>query len=187
MGIPIEGANYRVYKTNSTGNDYFGDTTTLFFGENIITISDVEFDRTVKIQFSSSDVRFDALKINGSQRFPSQNSWDFDKDGNADALTDGLLFLRYTFSLTGDSLTNSAISANSALTAAQVEANVAEAASSFADIDGSGNVDALTDGLLLLRYLFGLTGDALINSATTAGADRTSSDEVEAYLHDLMP
>ena len=29
------------------------------------------------------------------------------------------------------------------------------------DIDGDGNVDALTDGLLLLRYLFGLSGDTL--------------------------
>ena len=26
------------------------------------------------------------------------------------------------------------------------------------DIDGNGAVDALTDGLLVLRYLFGLTG-----------------------------
>ena len=186
-GLPIEGANYRVYKTNSTGNDYFGDATTLFFGENIITVSDVEFDRTVKIQLSSSDARFDALKVNGSQLFPSQGSWDFDKDGNADALTDGLLLLRYTFGLTGDSLTDSAISATSALSAAEVEANVAASTSSFADIDGSGNVDALTDGLLLLRYLFGLTGDSLINSATAAGADRTSAAEVEAYLLDLMP
>jgi hypothetical protein len=84
-------------------------------------------------------------------------------------------------------LTDSAISATSALSAAEVEANVAASTSSFADIDGSGNVDALTDGLLLLRYLFGLTGDSLINSATAAGADRTSAAEVEAYLLDLMP
>ena len=26
----------------------------------------------------------------------------------------------------------------------------------LADIDGSGDIDALTDGLLILRYLFGL-------------------------------
>ena len=28
--------------------------------------------------------------------------WDFDKNGNVDALTDGLLFLRYLFGLRGD-------------------------------------------------------------------------------------
>ena len=30
------------------------------------------------------------------------------------------------------------------------------------DIDGNGDVDALTDGLLILRYLFGYSGESLI-------------------------
>ena len=186
-GLPIEGANYRVYKTNSAGNDYFGDATTLFFGENIISISEVDFDRTVKIQLSSSDVRFDTLSVNGAQQYPSEGSWDFDNDGNADALTDGLLLLRYAFNLKGDSLTNGAISPNSSITAAQVEANVAASMTSFADIDGNGNVDALTDGLLLLRYLFNLKGDSLINGAVASTASRTSAPDIEAYILNLMP
>jgi hypothetical protein len=114
-------------------------------------------------------------------------SWDFDNDGNADALTDGLLLLRYTFGLTGASLTDSAIASGSPLTPAEVEANVAAATTSFADIDGSGNVDALTDGLMLLRYLFGLTGASLIDSAVAAGAERTTAAEIEAYIQSLMP
>lgn len=114
-------------------------------------------------------------------------SWDFDNDGNADALTDGLLLLRYTFGLTGGSLTDSAIASGSPLTPAEVEANVASATTSFADIDGSGNVDALTDGLMLLRYLFGLTGDSLIDSAVASGAERTTAADVEAYIISLMP
>ena len=186
-GLPIEGANYRVYKTNSVGNDYFGDATTLFFGENIISISEVDFDRTVKIQLSSSDVKFDTLSVNGAQQYPSEGSWDFDNDGNADALTDGLLLLRYAFNLKGDSLTNGAISPNSSITAAQVEANVAASMTSFADIDGNGNVDALTDGLLLLRYLFNLKGDSLINGAVASTASRTSAPDIEAYILNLMP
>ena len=186
-GLPIEGANYRIYKTNSVGNDYFGDATTLFFGENIISISEVDFDRTVKIQLSSSDVRFDTLSVNGAQQYPSEGSWDFDNDGNADALTDGLLLLRYAFNLKGDSLTNGAISPNSSITAAQVEANVAASMTSFADIDGNGNVDALTDGLLLLRYLFNLKGDSLINGAVASTASRTSAPDIEAYILNLMP
>ena len=41
---------------------------------------------------------------------------------------------------------------------------LAEASSSsgMLDIDGNGSYDALTDGLLILRYLFGLSGDSLI-------------------------
>ena len=36
--------------------------------------------------------------------------WDIDNDGRADALTDGLLFLRFTFGLSGGSLTNGLMS-----------------------------------------------------------------------------
>ena len=117
----------------------------------------------------------------------SSGSWDFDEDGKADALTDGLMLLRYTFNLRDTALTAGAISADSPLTPAEVEANVAEAASSFADIDGSGNIDALTDGLLLLRYLFNLRDDALIAGAIAGGAERSTSADVEAYIISLMP
>ena len=84
-------------------------------------------------------------------------SWDFDGNGTADALTDGLLLLRYTFNLRGESLTNGAIAIDSPMSASDVEGLLASN-STIADIDGNGIVDALTDGLLLLRYLFGLFG-----------------------------
>jgi len=43
---------------------------------------------------------------------------------------------------------------------------------SILDIDGSGEVDALTDGLLLLRSMFGLTDDALISGTVTCTSDQ---------------
>jgi len=55
------------------------------------------------------------------------------------------------------------------------------------DVDDNGDVDALTDGLLILRYMFGYGGDALINGAIAEGATRTSSAEIEAYLEALIP
>ena len=116
-----------------------------------------------------------------------EGSWDFDQDGNADALTDGLLLLRYAFGLTGDALVASAIAEASPLTPEQVQDNVHASTTSFADIDANGTVDALTDGLLLLRYLFGLTGDALLASAVAEDATRTSADDIEAYILSLYP
>ena len=56
-----------------------------------------------------------------------------------------------------------------------------------ADIDGNGTQDALTDGLLLLRYSFGLTGDSLISGVVAADATRKTAEEIEAYLETLMP
>ena len=44
--------------------------------------------------------------------------WDIDDDGRADALTDGLFFLRYTFGLRGDALISGLISSGSEYTTA---------------------------------------------------------------------
>lgn len=55
-----------------------------------------------------------------------------------------------------------------------------------ADIDGDGTVDALSDGLLILRYLFGLEGETLVSGVVSDEATRTT-EEIEAYLHMLMP
>jgi hypothetical protein len=41
------------------------------------------------------------------------------------------------------------------------------------DVDGNGQIDALTDGLLILRYLFGLEGDTLIAGVVAQDATRT--------------
>lgn len=114
------------------------------------------------------------------------NTWDFDQDGNADALTDGLLLLRYTFGLRGSSLSDNAIATTSSLTPAEVESKVSSAMT-YADIDDSGNVDALTDGLMLLRYLFGLRGTSLINSAVAIDANRSTAVEIETYIESMFP
>ena len=51
--------------------------------------------------------------------------------------------------------------------------------------DGNGKVDALTDGLLMLRYLFGVRGSALVAGTIGTGATRTTSQQIEAYLSTL--
>jgi hypothetical protein len=50
------------------------------------------------------------------------------------------------------------------------------------DIDGNGKYEALTDGLLLLRGMFGLTGDALIGGAVASDAVYTTSADIEARI-----
>jgi len=55
------------------------------------------------------------------------------------------------------------------------------------DIDGNDQVDALTDGLIILRYLFGLEGETLITGVVATDATRTSVEDIEAYLETIMP
>jgi hypothetical protein len=113
-------------------------------------------------------------------------SWDFDGSGHADALTDGLMMLRYCFGLRGTFVTDSAMSPDSTMSSEQVVAEI-ESALTMADIDDDGEVGALTDGLMLLRYLFGLRGDQITASAVGTNANRTSNEAIEAYLEAYMP
>ena len=116
-------------------------------------------------------------------------SGSLDIDGNAqyDALTDGLLLLRGMFGLDGNALIGGTVASNATYTAtADIEARIA-ILGDLADIDGNGEVDALTDGLLTLRYLFGLEGDTLIAGVVASDATRTSAADIEAHLKTLMP
>ena len=64
--LPTGGANYRVTKTVANGNWFQATAQPLQLGINTITVSGVSFDRSVKIQFSSGAVSFDALTLNGN-------------------------------------------------------------------------------------------------------------------------
>ena len=112
---------------------------------------------------------------------------DVDGNGNYDALTDGVLVIRYMFGLSGSSLIGGAIGSGATrTTAAQIVARVDELRPGF-DIDADGRVDALTDGVLLIRYLFGLRGGALTGAAIGPTASRTTAVQIETYLQSLTP
>ena len=114
-------------------------------------------------------------------------SVDLDGNGEYDALTDGLLLLRGMFGLDGNALIGGTVASNATYTAAvDIESRIA-ILGDLADIDGNGEVDALTDGLLTLRYLFGLEGDTLIAGVVASDATRTSAADIEAHLKTLMP
>ncbi|MFL2499827.1 MAG: hypothetical protein ACJ0QY_02955 [Porticoccaceae bacterium] len=113
-------------------------------------------------------------------------SWDFDSNGKVDALTDGLLFLRHSFELTGNRLTEGALSSDTLMTSAEVEQNIKNTLA-IADIDNDGGIDALTDSLILLRYLFGVRGQELINQVISASAIRRDSTTIENYILQHMP
>ena len=113
-------------------------------------------------------------------------TWDFDANGSVGALSDGLLFLRYVFGFRGDDLTNGVISTDSPLTPTEVESNL-EDALIYADIDGNGDIDALTDGLLLMRYTFNLRGNTLVENVIGPNALRASEAVIETYIAAFMP
>jgi hypothetical protein len=53
------------------------------------------------------------------------------------------------------------------------------------DVDGDGDFEPLTDGLLMLRYAFGFTGSTLTTGAVSGDCTRCSAVSIEAYLDTL--
>ena len=118
---------------------------------------------------------------------PPFGSLDVDGNGRYDALTDGLLLLRGTFGLTDSALISGVVASDAQFsTSGEIQSQIA-LLGDLADIDDNGQVDALTDGLPILRYLFGLKGDTLIAGVVAANGTRISAQDIEAHLQSLMP
>lgn len=115
---------------------------------------------------------------------------DVDGDGAANALTDGIVIVRYLFGLRGEDLVGPDVSGSGATrtTPEAVEAFLAEGLSTMLDPDANGTANALTDGILIVRYLFGLTGDDLIGGNVIAeDATRRTAEEIEPFLAAFLP
>ena len=136
---------------------------------------------------ANSDYDFDGVSALDEFLAGTIPSLSLDVDGNRqyDALTDGLLLLRSMFGLEGDALISDTVAADAIYDDATDIQQRIELLGESADIDADGNVDALTDGLLILRYLFGLRGDTLIDSVVSAQANRTSAEDIESHLSQL--
>jgi hypothetical protein len=113
-----------------------------------------------------------------------RNFLDIDENGNVDALTDGLTLLKYAFGFRNNDMFGDSIGADSTLTYSQIESKLNHNSLVF-DVDGDGYLGALSDGLLILRYLFGLRDDALISGVVSEYAERNSYDEIINYLDTL--
>jgi hypothetical protein len=109
---------------------------------------------------------------------------DADGSGDCDALTDGLLLARHLLGVTGPGLVTGGLGATAARTqGADVDAFLA-AAHPALDLDGDGQVDATTDGVLALRYLLGLRGDSLTAGALGSGWTRDAA-AIATYANNL--
>jgi hypothetical protein len=110
---------------------------------------------------------------------------DADGNGTLSALTDGLLVLRWAFNLSGSSLAGGATAANcTRCTGEAIEAYL-DGVGTALDIDGNGAIAALTDGLLVLRHLFSLTGNSLISGVVAGNCTRCTAPDIEAHLGTL--
>jgi len=112
---------------------------------------------------------------------------DVDGNGVADALTDGILIIRRLFGFTGAALIDGAVGEGCTRCDATAIAGYIDQIQDGLDVDGNGLTDALTDGLLIIRYLFGFQGSALTDGAVGVGCTRCTAEEISEYCATLVP
>ena len=117
---------------------------------------------------------------------PPQRVLDIDANGSYDALTDGLMIVRYMFGLRGALLIDKAVGSMPQRLSSDAIAAYLAGIKPALDVDDNGDVDALTDGMIVLRVLFGLRGAPVSDGAIGAAAKRTPQ-QIEDYVLSLMP
>lgn len=111
---------------------------------------------------------------------------DVDNDGFVDAATDGVLILRYLLGFRGAPLIANAVAASGAerSSATAIAAYLAAIITDL-DVEGDSITRATSDGLLIMRYLLGLSGTAFTNSAAQPGSRNAA--QMQTYLNSLRP
>ena len=111
---------------------------------------------------------------------------DLDGNGRADALTDGLIALGDMFGAPTSQLASFAASGSPGRDATVLGQRLGEATTTFFDVDGNGRTDALTDGLMILGFLFGAPNSQLATFAAS-DATRTSAEDIGTFLNNFLP
>ena len=151
----------------------------------------VDGDQSVPLRIrvdSSSDAAFASITeaaVNTTVIDVPTLDLDIDVDGLQQALTDGILAIRFTAGFVGDSLIRNAVNLDGTRTSAAEILTYLMARHDLLDIDGDGVVQPLTDGVLFLRYLAGFSGATLIRGAIAEAATRTTAPEIQVYLAEL--
>ena len=174
--------NINVYSTTpnsnlDSDNDGMPDLWEQQYGLNYLNAEDANSDLD-----NDNILAIDEF-LNGTE--PSA-SLDIDGNGEFDALSDGLLILRSFFGLTGESLVANTLSNDSPYNSAtEIQARISSIHSSL-DIDNNGELDALSDGLIILRYLFNMRSTSLIDDVISPDANRSNLTDILSYFDRLV-
>lgn len=118
-----------------------------------------------------------------------QDFFDLDNDNESNPETDGLLYLRYLLGYRDAVLTTDALGTYADRTAgADIATYLATPNATYPNcnasiVDAPGGPTAMLDGIVLMRAMLGLTGDAVTNGVNfPVGTTRTTWVDIKTHL-----
>ena len=145
-----------------TAEDFTGSTSLHLTGES-----------PVGFAFLSSSATVTASKL------------DVDANGLLGPLSDGSLILRYLFGFSGPSLVSGAVGPDCKRCDAPTITTYLAGLGLVLDIDGNGTLGPLSDGLMILRFLFGFSGATLVSDPMAPNCTRCDVPAITEYLESL--
>ena len=111
---------------------------------------------------------------------------DVDLNGGYAGATDAVIMLRYLFGYRGDAMVANALCGGATRTTAAAMLTHLDTIRPLLDIDSNGSVDAMTDGLMILRFMLGLPQAAVVAGAVGPAATRDAT-AIMNYLVAITP
>jgi uncharacterized delta-60 repeat protein len=122
------------------------------------------------------------IRLKGGPYNPQTCALNADANQTVDPATDALLLTRYLLGFRGPALSNGAVGPNPTRTGQALEDYLGTL---NLDVDGDGAAFAMTDGLLMLRAMLGLTGTALTQGATNvAHPNVRNAQQILTWIED---
>jgi glucose/arabinose dehydrogenase len=112
---------------------------------------------------------------------------DVDLNGQADALSDGIVIIRHLFGFTGNALVDGSIDPLGQRTDPTAIQNYLNSISGALDVDLNQQADALSDGIVIIRSLFGFSGTALTDGVVDPTGQRTDPTVIATFLDNMNP
>ncbi len=120
---------------------------------------------------------------------PIDFSMDIDGSGEATLGGDAMLLIRWMAGFTGNSLTDGLVDTADCTrcTADEISAYIDKYEDIY-DVDGSGQTSLSEDCMMIIRYMTGFRGDAMIgDSLDKEYCTRCNADEISEYIRMLIP
>ncbi len=185
QGQQQDGSGYGVFarrvSPSAVGLDPEFQVATYTMGNQSYTSVDIDGEGDFVIAWDSTDQDGDAHGV-FARRFITLAVLDVDADQKVGPLTDGLLILRFLFGFTGTTLTTGALGVDCTRCAPGAITSYLAALGTVLDVDDNGTPGPLTDGLLILRYLFDFNGATLVVGATGGDCNRCTADTLELHI-----